>query len=148
MAIAILTSCGTAVQPTEFKVNPNPLTVVGDVVEAEITGTFPVKKFGKKAVLTVTPVLKYEGGEVVGKSVTYVGEKAKENGTTISYKEGGKFKLNASFDYVPAMAKSELVLRFTAKNGNKVVEIPETKVADGVISTAKLAVAEDVKPQA
>ena len=74
MAIAILTSCGTAVQPTEFKVNPNPLTVVGDVVEAEITGTFPVKKFGKKAVLTVTPVLKYEGGEVVGKSVTYVGE--------------------------------------------------------------------------
>lgn len=147
MAIAILTSCGTAVQPTEFKVNPNPLTVVGDVVEAEITGTFPVKKFGKKAVLTVTPVLKYEGGEVVGKSVTYVGEKAKENGTTISYKEGGKFKLNASFDYVPAMAKSELVLRFTAKNGNKVVEIPETKVADGVISTAKLAVAEDVKPQ-
>ena len=147
MAIAILTSCGTAVQPTEFKVNPNPLTVVGDVVEAEITGTFPVKKFGKKAVLTVTPVLKYEGGEVVGKSVTYVGEKAKENGTTISYKEGGKFKLNGSFDYVPAMAKSELVLRFTAKNGNKVVEIPETKVADGVISTAKLAVAEDVKPQ-
>ena len=147
MAIAILTSCGTAVQPTEFKVNPNPLTVIGDVVEAEITGTFPVKKFGKKAVLTVTPVLKYEGGEVVGKSVTYVGEKAKENGTTVSYKEGGKFKLNASFNYVPAMAKSELVLRFTAKNGNKVVEIPETKVADGVISTAKLAVAEDVKPQ-
>ena len=147
MAIAILTSCGTAVQPTEFKVNPNPLTVIGDVVEAEITGTFPVKKFGKKAVLTVTPVLKYEGGEVVGKSVTYVGEKAKENGTTVSYKEGGKFKLNASFNYVPAMAKSELVLRFTAKNGNKVVDIPETKVADGVISTAKLAVAEDVKPQ-
>ena len=70
MAIAILTSCGTAVQPTEFKVNPNPLTVVGNVVEADITGTFPVKKFGKKAVLTVTPVLKYEGGEALAKSVT------------------------------------------------------------------------------
>ena len=147
MAIAILTSCGTAVQPTEFKVNPNPLTVVGNVVEADITGTFPVKKFGKKAVLTVTPVLKFNGTEVVGKSVTYVGEKAKENGTTVSYKEGGNFKLKASFDFVPEMEKSELVLRFTAKNGNKVVEIPDTKVADGVISTAKLAVAEDVKPQ-
>ncbi|MBR6549978.1 MAG: tetratricopeptide repeat protein [Paludibacteraceae bacterium] len=147
MAIAILTSCGTAVQPTEFKVNPNPLTVVGNVVEADITGTFPVKKFGKKAVLTVTPVLKFNGTEVVGKSVTYVGEKAKENGTTVSYKEGGSFKLKASFDYVPEMEKSELVLRFTAKNGNKVVEIPDTKVADGVVSTAKLAIAEDVKPQ-
>lgn len=147
MAIAILTSCGTAVQPTGFKVNPSPLTVVGDIVEADITGTFPVKKFGKKAVLTVTPVLKYNGTEVVGKSVTYVGEKAKENGATVSYKEGGKFKLKASFDYVPEMVKSELFLRFTAKNGNKVVVIPETKVADGVISTAKMAIAEDVKPQ-
>ena len=147
IALAVLTSCGTAVQPTEFKVNPNPLTVVGNVVEADITGTFPVKKFGKKAVLTVTPVLKFNGTEVVGKSVTYVGEKAKENGTTVSYKEGGSFKLKASFDYVPEMEKSELVLRFTAKNGNKVVEIPDTKVADGVVSTAKLAIAEDVKPQ-
>ena len=147
MAIAILTSCGTAVQPESVKVNPDPLVVVGNKVEADITGTFPVKKFSKNAVLTVTPVLVYEGGEAVGKSYTFVGEKAKENGTTISYKEGGKFAIKASFDYVPEMAKSELVLRFTAKNGKKEVEIPEMKVADGVISTAKLAVAKDVTPQ-
>ena len=44
MAVAVLTACGTAVQPTDFKVNPNPLTVVGDKVDADITGTFPVKK--------------------------------------------------------------------------------------------------------
>ena len=119
MAIAILTSCGTAVQPESVKVNPDPLVVVGNKVEADITGTFPVKKFSKNAVLTVTPVLVYEGGEAVGKSYTFVGEKAKENGTTISYKDGGKFAIKASFDYVPEMAKSELVLRFTAKNGKK-----------------------------
>ena len=147
MAIAILTSCGTAVQPESVKVNPDPLVVVGNKVEADITGTFPVKKFSKNAVLTVTPVLVYEGGEAVGKSYTFVGEKAKENGTTISYKDGGKFAIKASFDYVPEMAKSELVLRFTAKNGKKEVVIPEMKVADGVISTAKLAVAKDVTPQ-
>ena len=146
-ALAVLTSCGTAVKPELVTVNPSPLAVVGDQVDADITGTFPVKKFAKNAVLTVTPVLKFNGTEVVGKSVTYVGEKAKENGTTVSYKEGGSFKLKASFDYVPEMEKSELVLRFTAKNGNKVVEIPDTKVADGVVSTAKLAIAEDVKPQ-
>ena len=149
IAIALLTSCGSSVQPEKITVNPNPLTVVGNQVEAEITGTFPVKKFAKNAVLTVTPVLKYQGGETVGKSVVYVGEKAKENGQVIAYKEGGKYTQVATFDYIPAMAKSELYLRFTAKSGKKVVELPEIKIADGVISTAKLAVAnaEEVKPQ-
>ena len=147
MAFAVLTACGTAVQPEQVTVNPSPLTVVGNLVEADIMGTFPVKKFGKNAVLTVTPVLKYAGGEAVDQSVTYVGEKVKENGTVVSYKEGGQFSLKASFEYVPAMAKSELYLRFTAKQGKKVVEIPDMKVADGVISTAKIAQAEDVKPQ-
>ena len=148
-AIALLSSCGTAVQPEAVKVNPSPLVVVGNQVEAEITGTFPVKKFAKNAVLTVTPVLKYEGGEAVGKAVVYVGEKAKENGQVVSYKEGGKYAQTASFEYVPAMAKSELYLRFTAVKGNKTIEVPEVKIADGVVSTAKLAVAtaEEVKPQ-
>ena len=147
MVFAILTSCGAPVQPEKVEVNPSPLTVVGNQVDADITATFPVKKFGKKAVLTVTPVLKYNGTEVKGKAVTYVGEKAKENGTVVSYKWGGKFTMKASFEYVPEMAKSELYLRFTAKNGNKTVEVPEMKVADGVIATAKLAEAEDVPAQ-
>ena len=149
IAVALLTSCGTAVQPDQVSVNPSPLTVVGNQVEAEITGTFPVKKFAKNAVLTVTPVLKYNGGEAMSKSVTYVGESAKENGQVVSYKEGGKYTQVAVFDYVPQMAKSELYLRFEARKGNKVVTLPDVKIADGVISTAKLAVAtaEEVKPQ-
>ena len=146
-ALAVLTSCGTAVQPELVTVNPSPLAVVGDQVDADITGTFPVKKFAKNAVLTVTPVLKYEGGEALAKSVTYVGEKAKENGQVVSYTEGGKYTQHATFDYVPAMEKSELYLRFTAVKGKKTIEIPDVKIADGVISTAKLAKAEDVKTQ-
>jgi len=149
IAVALLTSCGTAVQPEQVSVNPSPLTVVGNKVEAEITGTFPVKKFAKNAVLTVTPVLKYNGGEAVSKSVTYVGENAKENGQVVSYKEGGKYTQVAIFDYVPQMVKSELYLRFEARSGNKVVTLPDVKIADGVVSTAKLvaATAEEVKPQ-
>ena len=149
VAVAILTSCGTAVQPEQISVNPSPLVVVGNQVEAQITGTFPVKKFAKNAVLTVTPVLKYEGGEALGQSVVYVGEKAKENGQMVSYKEGGKYTQVATFDYVPQMAKSELYLRFVARSGNKNVEIPDVKIADGVVSTAKLVVAtaDEVKPQ-
>ena len=145
-AVAMLASCSkTLPQPEEINVNPSPLTVVGNKVNADITGTFPVKKFAKKGVLTVTPVLKYEGGEAVGTPVTYVGEKAKENGTTVSYKEGGKYSQSCSFDYVPAMDKSELYLRFTAKVGNKEVEVPELKVADGLVATVKLAKACDNK---
>ena len=149
IAAAILTSCGTAVQPEQVSVNPSPLVVVGNQVEAEITGTFPVKKFAKNAVLTVTPVLKYAGGEALAQSVVYVGEKARANGQVVYYNAGGKYTQIAIFDYVPEMAKSELYLRFEARSGNKEVVLPDLKIADGVVSTAKLVVAtaEEVKPQ-
>ena len=148
MAVAILTSCGTAIKPEQVTVNPEQLKAVGNTVDADITGTFPVKKFGKKAVVTVTPVLVYNGGEAVGKSVTYVGEKAKENGTVVSFKEGGKFNLKASFDYVPEMDKSaKLVLRFEAKNGKRTVKLPEIVAAEGVSAVSALVDAEDVAAQ-
>ena len=143
IAMAMLTSCGTVPQPDQITVNPSPLAVVGNKVNADISGTFPVKKFSKKGVLTVTPVLKFDGRELVGEPVTYIGEKVKENGTVVKYKEGGKYTQSCSFDYDPAMAKSELYLRFSAKNGKKEVEVPELKIADGLVATAKLASAED-----
>ena len=148
-AAVVLASCNkTLPNPEQINVNPSPLEKVGSKVDAEITGTFPAKKFAKNGVLVVTPVLKYEGGEALSESVTYVGEKAKENGKAVNYKEGGKYSQKASFDYVPAMRKSELYLRFEAKVGKKVVEIPDLKIADGVISTAELAEAQDNKPAA
>ncbi|HCS88081.1 MAG TPA: hypothetical protein DIW30_06725 [Bacteroidales bacterium] len=147
IALLALTSCNkTLPKPEEINVNPSPLTVVGGQVNAEITGTFPVKKFVKKGVLTVTPVLKYGADEVVGEPVVYVGEKAKENGKVVSYKKGGAYSQNFSCAYKPAMAKSELYLRFSAKIGKKVVEIPDIKVADGIMATAQLATAQDNEP--
>lgn len=143
IAMAMLTSCGTVPQPEQITVNPSPLAVVGNKVNADITGTFPVKKFAKKGILTVTPVLKFDGKEIEGETVTYVGEKVKENGTVVNYKAGGQYTQSCSFDYDPAMEKSELYLRFTAKNGKKEVEVPEIKIADGLVVTAKLATAED-----
>ena len=145
-AVALLASCNKSLpKPDEITVNPSPLQKVGQKVDADITGTFPAKKFAKKGVLTVTPVLKFEGQEVVGDPVTYVGEKAKENGKTVNYKQGGKYSQSCSFDYVPAMRKSELYLRFEAKIGKKVIEIPDLKIADGVVATSELAEAKDNK---
>lgn len=148
MAVALLlASCGAPVEPNQINVNPSPLQVVGNKVNAEITGRFPAKKFSKKAVVVITPVLKFDGREVLGEPVTYVGQKVKENGNTVLYKSGAAYSHSVSFDYVPEMAKSELYLRFEARKGKKTVEIPDLKIADGVVTTAKLAQAQDVPSQ-
>ena len=145
-AMVVLASCNkTLPNPEQISVNPNPLELKGGKVNAEITGTFPEKKFAKKGVLVVTPVLKFDGQEVLGESVTYVGEKAKENGKTVNYRNGGRYSQSCSFDFVPAMIKSELYLRFKATVGNKDIEIPDLKVADGVMVTSDLASSKDNK---
>ena len=148
-AVAVLASCSkTLPQPEEIKVNPSPLQQKGGKVDATITGMFPAKKFAKKGVLVVTPVLKFGDQEVLGKPVTYVGESAKENGKTVNFKGGGKYSQSCSFDYVPEMKKSELYLRFKATVGKKELEIPDLKVADGVMATSELAKASDNKTAA
>ena len=145
-AMVVLASCNkTLPNPEQISVNPNPLELKGGKVNAEITGTFPEKKFAKKGVLVVTPVLKFDGQEVLGEPVTYVGEKAKENGKTVNYRDGGRYSQSCSFDFVPAMIQSELYLRFKATVGNKDIEIPDLKVADGVVVTSDLASSKDNK---
>jgi len=142
MVFALLfSSCSkdlTSLDPSLFKCNPNPLEVKGGKVDATVTGTFPVKYFNKKAVLTVTPVLKFEGKEVKGTPVVFQGEKVKGNDKTINFKAGGNYSVKASFDYVPEMAKSELYLEFSVVQKAKTYQIPSVKVADGVIATSQL----------
>ena len=121
-----------------FKVTPTPLEAIGGEVPATINGIFPEKYMKKKAVVTVTPVLKYEGGEAVGQSATFQGEKVEGNGTEIGYKVGGSYTMKANFKYVPAMLSSELYARFEAKLGKKTVSIPEVKIGYGVLSTSEL----------
>lgn len=137
---AIMSSCSKLgnLSADNFKVNPTPLEAIGGEVPATINGVFPEKYMKKKAVVTVTPVLKYEGGEAVGKSATFQGEKVEGNGTEISYKVGGTYTMKANFKYIPAMQNSDLYARFEAKLGNKTVSIPEIKIGYGVIATSEL----------
>ena len=139
--VVILSSCGSKMGELSsdyFTVTPQVLEAQGGQVEATINGKFPEKYFNKKAVVEVTPVLKWNGGEVEGQSATFQGEKVEGNDQTISYKLGGNYIMRTSFDYVPEMAKSELYLRFKATAGKKTIDIPEVKIADGVISTSEL----------
>ena len=56
--------------PKYFAVTPQVLEAVNGEVPVTISGTFPEKFFPKKAVITATPVLKWEGGSVNGETYT------------------------------------------------------------------------------
>lgn len=137
----VFTSCSSKIGELSsdyFTTTPQVLEAVGGKVPVTINGKFPEKYFKKKAVVTVTPVLKWNGGEVKGQPMTFQGEKVEGNNKTIYYKAGGNYTMKTSFDYVPEMAKSELYLQFQAQVGKKTVNIPAVKVADGVIATSEL----------
>lgn len=143
IAATLLALCSCSSKLSEmsadyFTVTPQVLEAVNGEVPVTISGTFPAKYFPKKAVITITPVLKWNGGSVTGESHTFIGELTEGNSQVISYKNGANVTMKNSFDYVPEMAKSELYLEFAAKVKGKTKSMPAVKIADGVLSTAEL----------
>lgn len=139
--LLLMTSCSKLgpLSADNFTVVPNPLETQAGQVPATINGTFPEKYMKKKAVVTVTPELRYADGQVAkGQSATFQGEKVMGNDQTISYKVGGRYTMKTAFDYVPEMQKSEMYLTFDARIGKKQQKVPAVKVANGVIATSEL----------
>ena len=141
----LLTACSGklgALSADNFSVMPNPLESQAGQVAATINGAFPQKYMKKKAVVTVTPELRFQtlnGQQAVkGESATFQGEKVRGNDQTIQYKMGGRYTMKSNFAYQPDMEQSELYLTFNAKVGKKTVKVPDVKVADGVIATSEL----------
>lgn len=137
----MMSSCSKlgALSADNFTVTPNPLETQAGQVPATINGTFPEKYMKKKAVVTVTPELRYADGQVAkGNSATFQGEKVMGNDQTISYKVGGRYTMKTAFNYVPDMQKSEMYLTFDARIGKKQQKVPAVKVANGVIATSEL----------
>lgn len=140
-ALVALSSCSKlgALSADNFNVVPNPLETEAGKVPATINGKFPEKYMKKKAVVKVTPELRYGDGQVAqGQPATFQGEKVMGNDQTIQYKAGGNYTMKTSFNYVPEMQKSNLYLTFDAYLGKKKVDVPAVKVATGVISTSEL----------
>ena len=141
MTVLVLSSCSSKMKdmkPEFFTATPEVLEVIGNEVPVTIDGKFPAKFFNKKAVLTITPVLKHKGGEAIAESSTFQGENIRGNDKTISYENGGNFRMRMTFDYTPQMEKAELYLRFSVNKGNKTTTLPEVKIADGCIATSQL----------
>jgi tetratricopeptide (TPR) repeat protein len=122
----------------EYQVKPNPL--VSQAGEVKVSGDvkFPEKYFNKKAVVTATPVLKYEDGQVAYPVTILQGEKVEANNKVIPY-AGGSYSFTGTIPYKPEMMKSELFINYSAriKEGDP-VEFGSVKIADGVIATEML----------
>lgn len=147
----VATSCGKKTIPplanSLFTTNPSPLELVGNKVPVTINGRFPAKWFEKGTTIVVTPVLKYQGGETLGTPYTYQGENVAGNGIVVPYESGSAITMKSEFDYIPAMKKSELFLRFDFYRDRKQVPgISDVKIADGVLATQSLASAETSAP--
>ena len=144
-----LASCSGKLKPLSaqyIQADPQPLEAVGGQVPVTISIAYPAKWFKKNATLTITPVLRYPGGETWGTAYTFQGEKVRANNQVVAYATGGNVTMKSSFKYKPEMKRSELYLTFDVKIGNKSSRLPDIKIADGVIATSALANAATANP--
>ena len=123
LAVVVLTlsgcNCFKKMAKNQDDVNiictPEVLTLNNGKVDADVTVTFPEKYFNAKAVLKVTPVIVFEGGEVAGTTQYFQGSKVDDNYTVIDKNNGGKYTMHVSFPYDARMECSELQLRAEIK---------------------------------
>ena len=119
------------------KCEPAVLEVVAGEIDATVSVTYPEDYFHPKAILEVTPVIVYEGGEVKMEPFYFQGEKVEDNYEVVP-SAGATITKKVHFEYVPGMENCYLELRGVATNKKKSVEMPSKKVADGANTTYML----------
>ena len=142
--VALVTSCGCFrkmarnAEDVSIACNPEVLVLNNGKVEADITVNFPVEYYNKKAVVKVTPVIVFEGGEVEGATYFFQGSKVDDNYTVVDKAMGGKFTQHVEFPYDCRMAMSELQLRVEIKcPSGKCKEFTLVNANTGAIATKK-----------
>ena len=136
-------SCGSPEKMAEMaenvtiKCEPAVLEVVGGNIDAKVSVTYPEDYFHPKAILEVTPVIVYEGGEVKMEPFFFQGEKVEDNYEVVP-SAGATITKKVHFEYAPGMENCYLELRGVATNKKKSIEMPSKKVADGANTTYML----------
>ncbi len=122
-----------------YSATPNPIEMHGDSVQFSVSGKFNPKLFGKKITMTITPVVKYTGGEKAMKPVVLVGDKATGSGQKISFDKGGTFSYTSDkFVYEPGMKVAKVELRAQGQVKKKIKDFTPVEIADGTIITPLL----------
>lgn len=145
----LLTGCSKKLSKFEsdyFTTTPTPLETVGQNVTAGVTARIPAKFMVKNAMVTATPVLKWQDGEAKGEPTVFQGENVLANGQVISYVNGGTAQIPFTTPYRPEMAQSDLWLEFVVDQKGKSYALPQVKVGRGVVATSTLASAATVAP--
>ncbi len=93
---------------------PEVLELNNGVIAADLTVDFPGKYFNPKAVVKVTPVLVYEGGETAAEPKFFQGSKVNDNYTVVT-NESNRYTHHVEFAYKPGMNPCELQLRVEVK---------------------------------
>ena len=119
------------------KCDPAVLEVVGGEINASVTVTYPEDYFHPQAILEVTPVIVYEGGEAKMEPFYFQGEKVQDNYQVVP-SAGSTVTKNVKFTYAPGMEKSYLELRGVVKHKKKSIDLPNKKAADGANCTYML----------
>lgn len=138
-------ACGSPEQMAETaetvnataKCEPEILEVVAGQISATVTVDYPEGYFHPQAILEVTPVIVYEGGEAKMKPFVFQGENVKDNYQVVP-KKGASISKKVNFEYVPGMEKCYLELRSVLKHKAKQASLPTVKVADGANTTYML----------
>lgn len=144
MSAILITGCNSLktmkknADKVKYTVIPEVLETHAGKVDATIQSQIPAKYFAKKVTVTVTPVLKYAGGETAYAPYVLQGEKVKANNKSIAYQAGGSNSFKGSVSYSKEMQRSELELRIKATQGAKSLDFATKTIASGVIATSTL----------
>lgn len=151
LSAIIISSCGSLkkmkdlANSVKYEATPKVLEMNNNEVKVDVSVNFPAKYFNKKAVLTLIPTIKYEGGELELTPLVLQGEAVQENNKAVAFLTGGSFTTSDKFTYKEEMMRSEVVVKVKAIMKKEQLEIGTFKVADGIIITPKL-VQIDSKP--
>ena len=144
LAAAVLSSCGglnkmvKEADQVSYQVTPEVLEMHGGTVDVTVDVNYPAKYFNKKAVVTLTPIIKFEEGQGELEPLVVQGQDVTENNKVISYDNGGSASVSRNFAYEDQMMRSELYVNASATLKSKSAELGEFKIADGIIVTPLL----------
>jgi len=145
VAALLIVSCGGPAKMAEnaslvdYTITPDPLETHGGKVKVTADIKYPEKYFHKKAIVTATPYLVYEGGETELSPKMMQGESVEDNYEVISNASGGTVHYEDEVEYTPEMMRAELFVKGVAQVKDNQVELPAMKLADGIVTTPLLA---------
>ena len=119
------------------KCEPAVLEVVAGEINASVSVTYPEDYFHPKAVLEVTPVIVFDGGEVAMEPFMFQGEKVQDNYQVVPA-AGSTVTKAVKFAYAPGMENCYLELRGVVSHKKDKIDLPTKKVADGANTTYML----------